>query len=178
MPTYTPLQSIQLTEATSIVTFSGISQVYQDLVLVSKLNGTSSGQAIRMRINGDSSSNYSYTAMRGSGSAASSERATSQTYVRIGVAIGTDSTNDCTIITNFQNYSNTTTFKTLVGRANNVASGQGAEANVGLWRSTSAITSFEISATSGNLTAGSTFDLYGISSVANCTSSRWNRYLL
>ena len=46
------------------------------------------------------------------------------------------------------NYSNTTTFKTLVGRANNVASGQGAEANVGLWRSTSAITSFEISTVS------------------------------
>jgi hypothetical protein len=56
------------------------------------------------------------------------------------------------------NYSNSTTYKTILGRSN--AATSGTSAAVGLWRSTSAINSIEIGTVS--FTAGSTFSLYGI----------------
>ena len=59
-------------------------------------------------------------------------------------------------ITHFMNYSNTTTYKTLLTRANNANNGVNAEVN--LWRSTAAITSISIN----SLKAGTTFNLYGI----------------
>jgi len=58
------------------------------------------------------------------------------------------------------NYSNATTFKTALTRW-----GLGnAETNttVGLWRSTSAITSVTVLPGAGNLATGSTFSLYGV----------------
>lgn len=63
---------------------------------------------------------------------------------------------------NFQNYSNTTTFKTMIGR--NGAAAFDVEASVQLWRSTSAINTLQLFAGQGgiNFTSGSTFTLYGI----------------
>jgi hypothetical protein len=58
------------------------------------------------------------------------------------------------------NYSNTTTFKTFLSRTN-VASDR-VEALVGLWRSTSAITSITLYCGSNSFVTGSTFTLYGI----------------
>jgi hypothetical protein len=59
---------------------------------------------------------------------------------------------------NFFNYSNTTTYKTVLTRAGR--NNQATEAFVGLWRNTAAITS--ISLTSQTYTTDSTFTLYGI----------------
>jgi len=59
------------------------------------------------------------------------------------------------------NYANTTTYKTSLTRGNiaTVAT----LATVGMWRSTSAITSIKIERDGSNLlAAGSTFTLYGI----------------
>jgi FlaG/FlaF family flagellin (archaellin) len=62
----------------------------------------------------------------------------------------------------FMNYSNTTTYKTVLGRSNvqdfRVAS------IVGLWRSTSAINTISLRSdnASYNFTVGSTFTLWGI----------------
>jgi hypothetical protein len=58
------------------------------------------------------------------------------------------------------NYSNTTTFKTMLNRSNVPSTGTGA--TVGLWRNTAAISSLTITSESGNLQSGSTFTLYGI----------------
>ena len=63
-------------------------------------------------------------------------------------------------IVQFQNYSNTTTYKTVLSRGNNASNL--VEAFVGLWRSTSAITAIDIKTQSGNFSIGSTFTLYGI----------------
>jgi hypothetical protein len=67
-------------------------------------------------------------------------------------------------IMDIENYSNSTTYKTTLSRINNAGgtTGVGAEANVGLWRSTAAITSITIGGQTGNLSTGSTFTLYGI----------------
>jgi hypothetical protein len=58
------------------------------------------------------------------------------------------------------NYSNSTTYKTVIGRGN--LSSQLAIATVGLWRSSSAITSVTIIPENGNIAVGSTFSVYGI----------------
>jgi hypothetical protein len=58
------------------------------------------------------------------------------------------------------NYSNATTYKTWLSRANRPSAGL--DAIVGLWRSTAAITSITLSVISDTYSVGSTFSLYGI----------------
>jgi len=62
------------------------------------------------------------------------------------------------------NYSNTTTYKTLLTRANQASNG--VDACVGLWRSTAAINAVSIATTayggSSSVQTGSIFTLYGI----------------
>jgi hypothetical protein len=64
------------------------------------------------------------------------------------------------MIMQLQNYSNATTFKTILVR--NSPAANAVSALVNLYRSTSAITSIKFYTTSGNLNTGSTFTLYGI----------------
>jgi hypothetical protein len=168
--TYKPLQSITLTSNASSVTFSGISQDYTDLVLVSQTQQVTSGEDLAIRFNNDSTSIYSRTYICGDGSTAHSGRSTSQTYIILDHH-GTPptSTSFGSSIVNIPNYSNTTLNKTVLNRNGSIDSSPAVAtvSNVGLWRSTSAITSITVLCTnSSNLKAGSTFDLYGIKSGA------------
>jgi hypothetical protein len=63
-------------------------------------------------------------------------------------------------IFNFMNYSNTTTHKTALWR--NSSATNGAAAMMGVWRSTSAISTISITSLSGNMADGCTYTLYGI----------------
>jgi hypothetical protein len=158
--TYFPIATNTLGSATSSVTFSSISGSYTDLFIVINSGSTTSGQDIRCRFNSDSGSNYSFTYLTGNGSSASSGRATSQTFMPLdynGYLSGSIAT---TTIINCMNYSNSTTYKTILGRFNTAAFGT--DAAVGLWRSTSAITSIEFLTSASTFLAGSTFTLYGI----------------
>ena len=162
--TYQSIATNTLSSAAASVTFSSIPQNYTDLVLVCNVGSTSALQAIIMRANGDTSSNYSYLTIRGNGSTVITEKQSSQTQTRISVAVDTStSPGDQNIITNIMNYSNTTTFKTFIGRANNAGT-NGTEANVSMWRSTSAINQLDVGLTGSTFVAGSTFNLYGIAS--------------
>lgn len=159
--TYVAIASTTLTGTASSVTFSSIPSTYTDLVLVCNLGSTSALQAIIMRANGDTGSNYSYRTVRGNGSAGSSEQQSNQTQVRIAVAVDTSTgAGDENIITHIMSYSNTTTFKTFIGRANQA--GTATETNVSMWRSTSAINQLDIGLTGSTFVSGSTFNLYGI----------------
>jgi len=158
--TYFPIATNTLGSATSSVTFSSISGSYTDLSIVINSGSTASGQDIRCRFNSDTGSNYSFTYLTGNGSAASSNRATSQTFMPLdynGYLSGSIAT---TTIINCMNYSNSTTYKTILGRFSTTAFGT--DAAVGLWRSTSAITSIEFLTSASTFLAGSTFTLYGI----------------
>jgi hypothetical protein len=111
-----------------------------------------------VRFNGVSTGSlYSVTRLLGNGSAASSSRATSQNQMQLGEIATTQSTD----IIQVMNYSNTTTFKTVLDRSGNVDGFL--KANVGLFQSTSAITSIEVFSGGGyNYPIGSVFSLYGI----------------
>jgi hypothetical protein len=160
--TYTPITSQTLSSATSSITFSSISGSYTDLVLVaSPLRDATTGGYVTMQFNSDTGSNYSNTGLLGNGTTTQSSRTSSQTiaYLNWG-ADGLSTTNPNTMIASFQNYSNTTTYKTYLSRANQA--GSAVDAVVGLWRSTSAISTIAISRSTGSFAIGSTFTLYGI----------------
>jgi hypothetical protein len=153
--TYEPIATQTLGSATNSVTFSSISGSYTDLVLV--FNGTvSANQYVALRLNSDTGSNYSWTRVDGNGSTAQSSRGTSTTFGRLGIG---DPTNRTLTISQFMNYSNTTTNKTVLSRSNTDFVG----ALVNLWRNTAAITSITVlTTTADTFTVGSTFTLYGI----------------
>lgn len=152
--TYVALKTETVAVATNTVTFSSIPSGYTDLVLVGA--GTlASNSTIAIRLNGDTASNYSRTEIYGDGSAAASYRESNQSTQNFALWDTTGSN----FITHIQNYSNTTTNKTLLTRYNRPSSLVGA--NVVLYRSTSAITSVTLIG-GANFSVGSTFSLYGI----------------
>lgn len=158
--TYFPIATTTLGSNTATVTFSSLGS-YTDIVLIcsAKNSSASAGRGLRLELNSDTGSNYSSTYISGDGSSASSGRYTSTTYLDTVMTIS--EANFYPVICNFQNYGNATTYKTILTRGN---SGVNVRASVGLWRSTSAITSIKISMSADDFVTGSTFTLYGIAS--------------
>lgn len=154
--TYEAIATTTLSSATSTVTFSSIPQTYTDLrvVFTGTANATS---AFGLRYNSDTGANYSYTALYGTGAAVASIRGSSTT----DPANGNIWTTQSNVTADIMNYSNSTTYKTAISRADNAANRTAAW--VSLWRSTAAITNLQITTTSANTySIGSTFTLYGI----------------
>jgi hypothetical protein len=157
--TYDKIATQTLGSSAATVTFSSIGATYTDLVLIVSATQTpaTSANSGFIQLNSDTGSNYSLTNIYGNGSAAGSGRytsATSMTNMIFQNVVGTT-------IMQFQNYSNTTTNKTVLTRAN-MSSGA-VEASVGLWRSTTAINRIDLKLNaSQSFATGSTFTLYGI----------------
>ena len=63
-------------------------------------------------------------------------------------------------IAHFQNYKNSTNYKTILTRGNDASARL--ESYVNLWRNTSAITSITLIPENGTIKSGTTFTLYGI----------------
>ena len=165
--TYEPIATTTLSTAAADVTFTSISGTYTDLVLVVTAQQVTSGEDLVLQFNSDTASNYSRTYLCGDGSTAHSGRSTSATNIILDHHATPPTTTSFGVATiNIQNYSNTTTYKTTISRANSLdASYAGTVANVGLWRSTSAITAVKIFCTnSSNLKTGTVATLYGIKS--------------
>jgi hypothetical protein len=159
--TYEKIASQTLGSATATVTFSSISSAYTDLVLVTAdIINTTNVLGLYIQFNSDTGSNYSRTFIEGNGSTASSSRSSNQTNMMLGRSYGGDRTMN---IFQIQNYANTTTYKTALCRYGSGGTSSAVGASVGLWRSTSAITSITVGIEGGyNMSAGCTFNLYGI----------------
>ena len=161
--TYEKIATNTLGSATSSVTFSSISSAYTDLVLIVSANGSVNPNYASIQYNGDTSNKYSQTYLAGNGTTAVSARTSSARdiislgYTRVPTAANTFST----YIANIQNYANTTTYKTTLIRAEETSVNY-VTSTVGLYQSTSAITSIKVLVDTGNFSTGSTFTLYGI----------------
>lgn len=156
--TYSLIDSSTLGSAQSSVTFSNIPQTYTDLLLVANIGATASNSTYEVQFNSDTGSNYSHTRLYGDGTNPASDRAANQTAAGVGF-VGSASAG--TQISYIQDYSNTTTFKTVLGRAS--VAGTITMATVSLWRNTNAITSILVKTNAGiSFPSGSTFKLYGI----------------
>ena len=158
--TYEPISTQLLTGTQATITFSSIPQTYTDLILVANCFSISSAtsSSIGVQFNGDTATNYSRTLLFGDGSTAASTRDASISSSTILYYEGL--ANLAPNILHIMNYSNTTTNKTFIARAN--FAGSTVRLGVGLYRSTSAITSVVLVPTTSSFASGSTFTLYGI----------------
>jgi hypothetical protein len=158
--TYEKIETYTAPSAVASHTFSTIPGTYTDLVLVYQALAATGNPDMTAQFNADTGSNYSATRLSGNGSAASSARYSSQTFARFDEFAAATTTAATMGVISVMNYSNTTTYKTLISRSNQA--GLGVEAFVNLWRNTAAITSIKLAFTSGNIATGATFTLYGI----------------
>ena len=163
--TYVALDKVTVGTAVNSVTFSNISQNYTDLVIVANFTGSGSGNNLMMQVGNttiDTGSNYSGTGMYGNGTSAASWRQTSVSAIQATYAVGLEANNTSSI--HLMNYSNTTTYKTVINRSGGLSGTYNAtEATVSLWRSTSAINTIKLyGLNSATISVGSTFSLYGI----------------
>lgn len=157
--TYEKIISYTAPSAQASYTFTPIAGTYTDLVLI--VTGTASALGnLSLRFNGDTGSNYSRTMLYGNGSTATSYRVSNYALIPLG---DFDTSQIASHIINIQNYSNASTYKTVIARWNNNA---GTYASLGatasLWRNTAAITSITVLDDAGNLNTGTTMTLYGI----------------
>ena len=159
--TYTPLATQTLSSVAATITFSSIPSTYTDLILVtqSAIN-TGGGQDSQIQFNSDTSTNYSLTVIRGYGTGVASDKVSNSNLIYLDYSGGSSTTIQDQYNINIMNYANTTTYKTILTRYSSAANA--AEANVGLWRSTSAINRIDLSTSAGSFVIGSTFTLYGI----------------
>ena len=154
--TYEPIATTTLSGSTSEVTFTSIPATFTDLRLV--FAGVSSAQALCIQFNGDTSTNYSLTVLRGDGTSAVSSRNTSIDRLIVCSLTGT---NPNLLTTDVFSYAGSTN-KTLLSSSSEDNNGSGnTRQSVGLWRSTSAITSLRLYGFSASNITG-TATLYGI----------------
>lgn len=156
--TYEPIATTTLGSATNTITFNSIPGTYTDLRLIVNVNG--SGIAVLAQFNSDTGSNYSYTALAGTGSAASSYRGTNQTSIDPRY----NAISQWNLFT-FDIFSYTgSTNKTVLTTGSQDNNGSGSvNSQVHLWRNTAAITRIDlVTGGTGNMAIGTTATLYGI----------------
>ena len=160
--TYTPIATTTLGSSAASYTFSSIPSTYTDLILVTNFSSSVTGTDLCVQLNGDTANNYSYRWIDGTGSAAASAGVSTQPVFKLNhYGYGTTTAGETNNIAHFQNYSNTTTYKTILSRANSSSNGVSGVAS--LWRSTAAISSIKILTNDGSTySTGTTFTLYGI----------------
>lgn len=158
--TYTPIATTTLSSSQSTVTFSSISGSYTDLVVVCSMLATSGTPGPTFKLNNDSSSLYSETTVNGNGSTTYSGRNSNASLMSLYWTAGLNTTDPRVLTIHFQNYANTSVYKTMLSRFSFPSGEVGAFAY--LYRSTSAINRIDFSVPTSTYAVGSTFTLYGI----------------
>jgi len=149
--------------------FGSIPQKYQDLYIAGQLRGINANtiEYGNITINGGSSCGYTY--LIGDGSSASSNRntPTGTTAMYLGLIPGGNAA--ANIYASYEiwilNYTNTTTYKTVLWRLASDTNGSGqTQVGVGTVLSTAAITSVNVYGSNGSA-SGTTHSLYGVRTI-------------
>jgi hypothetical protein len=171
--TLIPIQTYTLSSSASSVTFSNIPQNYTDLVLkVSARTTTGSFPDGRLQFNNDTGSNYNWRNAYGTGSGAGSNNGGTTTSIAFGTLVGSSETANTFTSSEIYipNYAGST--------QKSVSSDSVTETNAstaymailaGLWTSTSAITSINISTSATAFAQYTTATLYGVSNGVKAT---------
>jgi hypothetical protein len=164
---YDSLATVTLSAATSSITFAGIPSTYKHLQIRAIARNTVVGDQLHIRLNSDSTANYTRHELSGFGASANAYASTGLTQIT-GIGFEsyssvTASTFGATII-DILDYTNTNknkTVRSLTGYDYNGGGGVGIVS--GLWINTSAITSIVLNqGNSGNFDIYSSFALYGV----------------
>jgi hypothetical protein len=170
---YESIATANGTGSSGTITFSSIPSTYKHLQIRLLVLGTTttsdSGYSLRARFNSDTGSNYNRHELYGQGDggpAGSYGPATSQTYMNVGAystyVVGNPIGASVIDILDYANTNKNKTVRALLGTDVNAASANNIGLYSGLWRSTAAITSITLFASSSNFTTTSSFALYGI----------------
>lgn len=167
--TYVPIATQTISgSTTSTITFSSIPSTYTDLVLVANIASGGAGDIYMAKLNSDtspSSTNYSQTILYADGSTVGSYENLNYPVLFLGYMPLTSSNAFSTTISHFMNYSNTTSYKTVLSRTNDTTNAVGAAVGIfpNLWRNTAAISTITlVTQNSTGFKVGSTLSLYGI----------------
>jgi hypothetical protein len=158
--TYEPIATTTLGSAAANITFSTIPATYTDLRIV--LVGTTTvADAIFLRYNGDTGTNYSRTVLQGDGTTAASSRQTGENLIYL-----TRTNLDTTLPQLFEidifSYAGATNKTCLVASSQDKNGSGLVVREVGLWRNTSAINEVSLNSFSSTFKVGTTATLYGI----------------
>ncbi len=157
--TYEKIATTTLGSAASTISFGSIGSGYTDLRLVLTFKTSSDGLQSQLTFNSDTGSNYSQTRLWGNGSSAATGRRTNVSEIYAEV-YGGSTTNPHLTTFDIFSYAGST-YKTVLTTAAEDNNGSGGIiTGVGLWRSTSAITTITLSCS--NFASGTTATLYGI----------------
>lgn len=161
--TYEPITTTTASGSSTNITFTSISGSYTDLILVIA-NVTAQIDNVAITLNSDTGSNYSRITFNGNGSTVSTSKNNNQSYLYT-MYKDTAGGDPVMSISQFFNYSKSTTYKTVLTRQETNSSGAKAvQAMASIWRSNSAITTISINSGNANFNSGATFTLYGIAS--------------
>jgi hypothetical protein len=157
--TYEKIATTTLGSAAASIDFTSIAATFTDLRIVF-VGNYSTASRLGLGFNSDTGSNYSNTRITGDGAAVASSRSTSAAYILAGLS---DISQLHTYQIDIFSYAGST-FKTCLINLSADNNGSGYQLNeVGLWRSTSAITAINIKTYDATtIAAGSIATLYGI----------------
>ncbi len=164
-PTYKPLANVTLTSSATTVTFSGISQLYTDLILVgSNVTSSVTNEHMQFRLNGDASATYNWVTMKGDGGSTYAQGAENATEANFGTFVVPSPTSGSEFIINFLDYSKTDKHKMALARSSNTSSSlAGTGTTVIRWANLAAVTSISFRYQStASYGVGSSFSLYGL----------------
>lgn len=154
--TYIPLANITLSSSDTAVVFQNIPASYRDLVIVTTPLHASGTHGGRVRLNGDSGSNYYYTQVSGDGS-----NDLSYTGSNTGAANWVAQVTPIQVIHQIMDYSSTNKHKIILGR---FARAENTNMEAVRWQNLAAVHTVELNLQGQSFAIGSTICLYGIGS--------------
>jgi hypothetical protein len=160
--TYEKIATTTLGSASANITFGSIPSTYTDLTISITFFTTANGNVL-LELNNDSSSLYSYTALRANGSSVVSSRSTANPNALMGFG-GSGATGGIPALSLIDIFSYAgSTFKTILSNTSSDKNGSGFVSRVvNLYRSTTAISTVKLLSDAGNFDVGTTATLYGI----------------
>jgi hypothetical protein len=157
--TYEKIASTTLGSASADITFSSIASTWTDIRAVLVNKGGTSG--CRLQFNSDTGTNYSTTSLIGDGGFGNSARAASSDRISLEY-YGMDAATPSMYTADIFSYAGST-YKTVLGTAAEDFNGGGSiSVRVGLWRSTSAITTIKLFTVGTAFQSGTIATIYGI----------------
>jgi hypothetical protein len=163
--TYEPIATTTVANSTTTsVTFSSITSAYTDLRIV-LCYGAVTSMYLGLRFNGDTATNYSSTRIITNGTTPATSSQSSASYMAVEPNYSPSSTIPALATIDVFSYAGSTYKTSLTTGSSDLAGSGGLSRRVGLWSSTSAITSvtlFDVSSSSNYFTSGSVITLYGI----------------
>lgn len=166
--TYVAISTTTVPSSTTVLTVTGIPSTYTDLKVIIVPLGSTSANAMRMRVNNDGSAIYNNKWWSGNGSNQSvGAQAENETQICVGNYTNmADVLGQTIYIIELYNYARTDLYKKISGRSAR-AVGSVVDQTDTTWKSTSAINRLDFNiapfgSSTGNFLPGTTVSIYGI----------------